>query len=198
MKSLDEYLVGLHKALDAIDRNAFECMVDELKRVHREDKCLFVAGNGGSAATASHIINDVVKGIAWPAKGRETLCRPFRAIGLADCVPLMTALANDNAYDYMFAGQLEALGRPGDALMLISGSGNSGNVVAAAQVAKDKGITLIGLTGFDGGRLGSMADIHVHVAHDSMAQIEDVHLIMQHAFVEILKAALHEPTGAAS
>jgi len=191
--ALDEYLAGLYEALDGIDRNDFDALVEELWRVHHDNGCLFVAGNGGSAATASHIVNDLVKGVAWPAKGRETKCRPFRAVGLADCVPLMTALANDNEYAYMFAGQLEALGQAGDTLLAISGSGNSANLLEAAKTAKAKGITVAAMTGFDGGALGGMADIHVHVPRDSMPQVEDAHLILQHAFVEILKTALHDP-----
>ncbi len=190
MHLLDEYIAGLQEALSGIDRAAFDTMVSEFVRVQSDDACLFVAGNGGSAATASHIVNDFIKGAAWPASGRKPLRKPLRVVGLADCVPLMTAFANDNAYDYMFAAQLEALGRPGDALLLISGSGNSPNIVEAAKTAQMSDMTVIAMTGFDGGEVGRMADIHVHVPCSSMPQAEDAHLILQHACVEALKTAL--------
>ncbi len=192
MHLLDEYLHGLQEALSGIDRAAFDAMVGELQRVHADDTCLFVAGNGGSAGTASHVVNDFIKGVAWPASGRKPLCKPLRVVGLADGVPLMTAFANDNAYDYMFSAQLEALGRPGDALLVISGSGNSSNIVEVAKTARATDMTIIAMTGFDGGEVGKMADVHVHVPCHSMPQAEDAHLILQHACVEALKAALHE------
>lgn len=192
MHILDEYTNGLQQALAGIDRSAFDAMIAEFTRVHADDNCLFVAGNGGSAATASHIVNDFIKGVAWPAKGRESLCKPLRVVGLADCVPLMTAFANDNDYAFMFAAQLKALGRPGDALLAISGSGNSPNIVEAADVAKAAGMKLIAMTGFDGGKVGAMADIHVHVPCNSMPQAEDAHLILEHAAVEALKATLQQ------
>jgi D-sedoheptulose 7-phosphate isomerase len=190
MHPLDEYISELLNTLAAIDRNAFDAMVDELKRVHAEDRCLFVAGNGGSAATASHIVNDFIKGAAWPAKGKTPNARPLRVVGLADCVPLMTAFANDNDYAFMFAAQLASLGREGDTLLAISGSGNSPNIVGVANAAQERGIKVIGMTGFDGGELGRIADVHVHVPCDSMPRAEDAHLILQHACVEVLKAAL--------
>lgn len=190
MHILDEYTQGLQEALAGIDRAAFDAMIGEITRAHADDSCLFVAGNGGSAATASHIVNDFIKGVAWPAKGREPLCKPLRVVGLADCVPLMTAFANDNDYDFMFAAQLEALGRPGDVLLVISGSGNSPNIVEVANTAKNRGMKVVAMTGFDGGKAGARADIHVHVPCNSMPQAEDAHLILQHAAVEALKAAL--------
>lgn len=192
MHILDSYISGLQEALTGIDRQAFDSMIAELVRAHADDACLFVAGNGGSAATASHIVNDFIKGVAWPAKGHENLCRPLRTVGLADCVPLMTAFANDNAYDYMFAAQLQALGRPGDVLLAISGSGHSANVLEAAATAHAIGMKVIALTGFDGGTLGTRADVHVHVPCNSMPQTEDAHLILQHVCVEALKEALQK------
>jgi len=190
MHVLDEYLASLQNVLAKIDRASFDAMIAEIIRVHADDACLFVAGNGGSAATASHIVNDFIKGVAWPAKGRAPLCKPIRVVGLADCVPLMTAFANDNAYDYMFAAQLEALGRSDDVLLVISGSGNSPSIVEVAKTAHASDMKVIAMTGFDGGEVGRMADVHVHVPCDSMPQAEDAHLILQHVCVEALKAAL--------
>jgi phosphoheptose isomerase len=136
-----------------------------------------------------------VKGVAWDYDS-DCLCKPIKAVGLADCVPLMTALANDIGYDRMFSAQLTALGQTGDALIAISGSGNSPNVLNAAEVAREKGITVIAMTGFDGGKLAGLADIHLHVPCNSMAHVEDAHLIVEHALVEILKSALRPQTEA--
>ena len=185
MESLDEYLGGLTRALEGVDRTAFDAMVDALTRAQAEDAWVYVCGNGGSAATASHMVNDIVK-----APATDTGCRPIRAVGLTDCIPLMTAFANDIGYDQMFAKQLEAYGRAGDVLVTFSGSGNSPNVLEAAKVARAKDMTVIAMTGYDGGKLKDLVDIHVNVPCDCMAQVEDAHLVLEHALVEVLKGAL--------
>lgn len=182
MISFDTYLKGLNEALAAFDRSAFDAIIAAIKDAHDRDAVIYTCGNGGSAATASHMINDIVKAPA-DASG----CRPLRAIGLSDCVPLMTALANDIEYAQMFSKQLEALGRPGDLLIAISGSGNSPNVLEAAKVARAKGMKVIGMTGYSGGKLKDLSDIHVNAPSNCMAQVEDVHMIIEHAFVEALK-----------
>ncbi len=185
MLTWDRYLAGLTDVLQRIDRTAFDAVVEALRRVHEADRFIYICGNGGSAATASHFVNDLVKAPAEAAG-----CRPFRAVGLADCVSLMTALANDIEYAQMFSRQLEALGREGDLLFAISGSGNSPNVVEAARVAREKGITVVALTGFQGGKLGAMADVHLNVPCTCFGQIEDAHLVVQHALIEVLKEVL--------
>ncbi len=184
MLTFSRYCEELSRVLTRIDEGAFGAVVDAIKRVQEADNVVYVCGNGGSAATASHMVNDLVKAPA-DASG----CRPIRAFALSDCVPLMTAFANDVEYAQAFARQLEAYGRKGDLLVAFSGSGNSANVLEAAKAAKSKGLTVIGFTGFQGGRLGSLCDIHVNVPCNSMAQIEDVHLIIEHALVEVLKEA---------
>jgi len=131
------------------------------------------------------MVNDLVK-----APADATGCRPIRAMALADCVPLMTAFANDVSYADAFAKQLEAWGREGDLLVAFSGSGNSENVLEAAQTARARGMTVIALTGYAGGKLKDLADIHVNVPCDCIAQVEDAHLIIEHALVEILKTTL--------
>lgn len=182
MSSLTDYVGGLTHVLNQIDNGAFEAIVDAIRDAHDRDAVIFICGNGGSAATASHMVNDLVKAPA-DASG----CRPFRAISLTDCVPLMTALANDVDYGQAMARQLEALGRPGDLLVAISGSGNSQNVLEAARVAREKGMRIIGLTGYQGGKLGPVSDIHLNVPCNCIAQVEDAHLIVEHAVVEKLK-----------
>ncbi len=184
MLTFDEYLKGLTEALAGIDRNAFDAAVAVIRRVHDADKIVYVCGNGGSAATASHMINDLVKAPAEAAG-----CRPIRAVGLADCVPLMTAFANDSDYALMFSRQIEAMGREGDLLIAVSGSGNSANVVEAARVAKARGMTIVAMTGFDGGKLADVADVHINCPSSCFGHIEDAHLVIEHAMVEALKEA---------
>lgn len=182
MLTFSKYCSELTRVLADIDEAAFDAVVDAIRRVQEADKVVYVCGNGGSAATASHMVNDLVK-----APSDASGCRPIRAFALTDCVPLMTAFANDVEYAQAFGRQLEAYGREGDLLVAFSGSGNSANVLEAARVAKSRGLAVAGFTGFQGGQLGPLCDIHVNVPCDSMAQIEDVHLIMEHALVEVLK-----------
>lgn len=182
MSSFNEYVGGLTQVLNQIDGTAFDAIVEALRDAHDRDAMIFICGNGGSAATASHMVNDLVKAPA-DASG----CRPFRAISLTDCVPLMTALANDVDYSQAMARQLFALGRPGDLLVAISGSGNSPNVIEAVNVAREKGMKVIGLSGYQGGKLGPLSDIHLNVPCHCIAQVEDAHLIVEHAVVEKLK-----------
>lgn len=184
MLTLSEYMSGLNDAIQRVDSTAFDAIIEAIQRVHAEDKFIYVCGNGGSAATASHMVNDLVK-----APAEASGCRPLRAVGLSDCVSLMTALANDIDYNRMFAKQLEALGREGDLLIAISGSGNSPNVLAAAEVAREKGMKVAAMTGFSGGKLKDLADIHLNVPSTCFGQIEDAHLVIQHAFIEALKQA---------
>jgi D-sedoheptulose 7-phosphate isomerase len=185
MLTFSAYTAGLADALAAVDEAAIAATVEAVLQAHRDDKVIYVAGNGGSAATASHMINDLVKAPA-DASG----CRPIRAVGLSDCVSLMTALANDVAYEQMFAKQLNAYGREGDLLIVISGSGNSPNVVEAAKLARERGMQVIAMTGFEGGTLRELADIELNTPNTCFGQIEDVHVVVAHALVEMLKVAL--------
>lgn len=191
MLTWKQYVSGLNQALERVDDGAVRALVDAILQVHRADKFIYICGNGGSAATASHLVNDLIKAPAEAAG-----CRPLRAVGLADCVSLMTALANDIEYGQMFSKQLEALGREGDLLIAISGSGNSLNVLEAIRVAKAKGMAVASLTGFGGGKMKDVSDIHINVPCTCFGQIEDAHLVVQHAFVEMLKEALGGKTSA--
>lgn len=185
MHFFDTYTAELSAALDGVSRDAFDALVEAIKQLQANDGFVYTCGNGGSAATASHMVNDLVK-----APADATGCRPIRAVGLTDCVPLMTALANDIDYEHAFSHQLKAYGRKGDLLIAFSGSGNSPNVLEAARTARDRGMTVAAMTGYDGGALGPLADIHLHVASNSMAQVEDAHLVLEHALVEVLKEEL--------
>jgi|GEM_PF-56479 len=142
---------------------------------------VFLCGNGGSAATASHFVNDLNKGANAAGLPR------FRAIGLTDNVPLLTAWSNDTEYANAFVEPLRNLARPGDVWIGISGSGNSPNVVNAARFARQMGLTTIGLVGGQGGQLAGLVDVPVVVGNACMEQIEDVHMVLEHAIVSGLR-----------
>jgi D-sedoheptulose 7-phosphate isomerase len=132
-------------------------------------------GNGGSAATASHFVCDLVK------TARGAGMAPMRAFALVDNVPLLTAWANDCAYERSFAEQILALVEPGDIVVVISASGNSPNVVAALAAASTCGARTIGLLGFDGGAVRDLVDVAVHIPCDDYGLVEDAHAAIAHA-----------------
>ena len=137
-------------------------------------RTIFVCGNGGSACTASHFVCDVVKGASYQRDRR------FKIMALTDSLPTLTAYSNDVGYDCVFAEQLKNFAQPDDLVMCISGSGNSPNVVCAMEYANSIGCKTIALTGRDGGKLGPMAQLNLHVAVPHMGRIEDAHMVMCH------------------
>ena len=147
-------------------------------------RVVFVAGNGGSAATASHLACDLAKGT------RSEGAAAFRVMPLTDNVPLITAWANDTCYSRVFAEQLAALARPGDLLIAISASGTSPNIVAAVETAAALGVTVLALTGKTGGRLGPMADLTLRVPSDRIELVEDAHLAVGHSLCVALRERL--------
>jgi D-sedoheptulose 7-phosphate isomerase len=169
------YLDYLTEILAAVDTDAIAAFAGELLDARERNARIFFIGNGGSAATASHFANDI-------AIGSKSWERPFRAISLAENVAVMTAIANDDGYGEIFTQQLRALMSPGDALVAISVSGNSPNVVAAVEYALESGARVVGLTGFDGGRLRELAHVNVHVptAVGEYGPAEDVHMVFDH------------------
>jgi D-sedoheptulose 7-phosphate isomerase len=165
---------------------------DALFDAWRHGRTIFIAGNGGSAATASHWTNDLNKGTITAGRQR------FRAIALTDNVPLITAWSNDTAYERIFMEQMTNLLRPRDVFIAISGSGNSPNIVAAARWARGAGAVTIGLTGGGGGRLRALVDHVVIVPTDRMEQIEDVHSALAHALCTVLRTRIASSVGGAS
>src|SRR5436189_5358112 len=148
---IERYWHDLGQVACAMPLGLLESAAEALLACHRRGGTVFVLGNGGSAATASHFVCDLAKGTrtdGFPA---------FRVLSLTDNVPLMTAWANDTSYDRVFAEQLSALVRPGDVVVAISASGNSANVLAATRVARQLGTTTIAFTAQSGGRLGRRA-----------------------------------------
>ena len=155
-----------------------------LLQCQRQGRTVFVAGNGGSAATASHLACDLGKGT------RTDGHHSFRVVPLTDNVPLLTAWANDTSYDRVFAEQLSALVRSGDVLVAISASGNSPNILAATEEARRAGATTIALTGRTGGKLGRMADVTIRVPSDRIELVEDAHLAVAHSLCVAVREQL--------
>jgi D-sedoheptulose 7-phosphate isomerase len=177
-----QYFSTVQELLGHIPFEAVDQVVDALMEANRAGRTVYICGNGGSAATATHFGCDLAKRPIVAGQPR------FRVIALTDNNALMTALSNDISYDAVFAEQLLPLVRSQDVLIGISGSGNSKNVLNAVSVAKQAGAVTIGFCGYDGGKLREMVDIPVHVPSHTMAMVEDVHLMLEHAICERLLA----------
>ena len=174
MSHVEDYRGQLIAAIAAVNEDAMNAWIERLARARREKATIFVAGNGGSAATASHFATDLGKGASYGKDER------FRIVALTDSLSTITAYANDVSYDVVFAEQLRNLGGSGDVLVTISGSGSSPNIITVIETAKELGIDVVALTGFDGGSSGLLANIHVNVPSDHMGRIEDVHMALCH------------------
>ncbi len=184
MSEIHRYLVEVQETLDLLPEEQIEEVVDVLLSANYVGSTVFTAGNGGSAATASHFACDLAKGTIVPDRPR------FRVVALTDNVPLMTAWSNDVAYEDMFAEQLRGLMGRGDVLVAFSGSGNSENVLRAVALARQMGGITIGFSGFEGGKLSGMVDVPVVVPNHCMEQIEDVHMVLSHLVCTVLRERL--------
>ena len=169
-----EYKTKLLGALDTVDLEKVEEAIRVLGEARDKGRQIFVCGNGGSAATANHFACDMVKGASY---GRA---KRFKIMALSEQIPTMTAYSNDVGYDVVFSELLRNFAQPDDVVMAISGSGNSPNVLRAIEHANSIGCYTIGLTGKDGGKLGALVDLDVHVNDLHMGRIEDGHMIICH------------------
>lgn len=184
---ITDYIDRLAEGLRRIDPAAIEAVVAALEAARRQGRTIFLIGNGGSAATASHMANDLQK----LASGEKT--PPYRAVALTDNVPLLTAWANDADYAQVFVRQLSALARAGDLLVAITGSGNSKNVLEALAWANDAGLTTIAFLGFDGGKAAALADHVLLYPETHYGRIEDAHLVLEHLIANYLRDLPEEP-----
>ena len=179
-----DYLLAVQDVLAHLDHEVVDRMIDVIWRGYEEGRTLFVFGNGGSAALASHFACDIGKGtIAGRAKRLKT-------IALTDNVALITAWANDKAYEEIFSEQLESLAEKGDIALAISGSGNSPNIIRGLEAGRRLGVQTLVLTGFAGGRAKTFADLCLIVPSDSMQHIEDAHLCATHAIFLAIRQRL--------
>jgi D-sedoheptulose 7-phosphate isomerase len=170
----ETYRGELLATIGKIDTTVVDQAIDCLAEARDNDRHIFICGNGGSAATASHFVVDMLKGASHNRDKR------FRIMALNDQMPTLTAYANDVHYDCVFVEQLKNFAQPGDIFMAISGSGNSPNVLRAMEYANSIGCKTIAMTGRDGGKLGPMANLNIHVPAPHMGRIEDGHHIVCH------------------
>jgi D-sedoheptulose 7-phosphate isomerase len=180
------YFLGVGTVLRRLPFALIDSVTDALWSAYREGKTVYVFGNGGSAALASHCACDLGKGTVINGNRR------FRVLALTDNVALMTALANDISYDGIFAEQLTPLVEKGDIALAISGSGNSPNVLKALHVAREAGALTIGLTGFQGGKMKFLCDLCVIIPSDNMQVIEDLHVSVNHSVFTSLRSRMLE------
>ncbi len=174
INSPGDYFAELQRAASAIDQRAVQRYADALFDCWKNDRLVLIFGNGGSHANASHTVADYVKTAMVDGKRR------LRAMCMSDNLPMLTALGNDMGYDTTFSFPLETYGRAGDLAVAISCSGISPNILKAAEAAKRLGMTLVALTGLQGGKVGPMADIHINVPSDNFGVIEDLHMSVGH------------------
>lgn len=182
-----EYLDKVRELLDELPQQS-DAFIDALYDAFENERTIFICGNGGSASTASHFGQDLAKGTL----ASMDATRRFRVIPLTDNVGYITALANDEGYESIFEQQMRGLAREGDVLVAISGSGNSPNILRAVAYAKSIGMTSIGVTGYDGGKLRKEADQSVHVPVWDMGMAEALHGVVFHIAMSRLRTRLSE------
>lgn len=169
----------LAKSLESIDENEIENLLNILVNAYRNDHFIFIIGNGGSAANASHFAQDLSKGT------RTSHEAPLRvkAMSLTDNTPFITAQANDEGYDTIFEQQLKTFSHNNDILIAISGSGNSPNIINAVEWANNNGLRTVGVTGYDGGKLKKLTHYNLHVSLNDMCTCESIHSVIFHYII---------------
>jgi len=155
----------------------------EFATARQRGATIFLAGNGGSAANANHLAADLIYGVNQQGRG------VFRVHSLAANPSVLTCLGNDIGYENIFSHQLEALAESGDLLLVFSGSGNSPNILQALKAAKKIGVTSVALLGYDGGGAKALADLPIHFPIHDMQAVEDLHMIVGHLLMKVLRGA---------
>lgn len=171
---LRSYQSDVLTTIQNIDLEKVSRVIEILKDARAEGRRIFLCGNGGSFATASHFVCEMVKSASYNRESR------FRIMTLGNCLPTLTAYSNDLNYECAFAENLKNFAEPGDVVMALSGSGNSPSVVQALEYGNSIGCRTIALTGRDGGKLGRIAQLHLNSAQPNMGKIEDSHMVIMH------------------
>lgn len=187
------YFEELQRVVTDLPHDSINQIAETLLKANESGRIVYLFGNGGSAALASHLACDLAKGTAYCNGGKR-----FRAMALTDNLPMLTAWANDSSYEDVFSEQLRNFVQLQDIAFAISGSGNSKNVLNALKVAREVGATTIGISGFQGGEMKSLCDICVVVPSDNMQIIEDLHLAMAHSIYRIVYSRMSRRTMAAT
>jgi len=173
-----DYFNALKAVIDRVDITQVSSFLNELERAYNEDRQIFIVGNGGSAGTASHMACDLAKTVLGKKPDKKR--RRFRVMSITDNVQLITALGNDFGYEHVFTEQLSLFARRGDLLVVITGSGNSPNIINAVKMAREMGMRTAGMLGFDGGRALPLLDSPVLIQDFNYGFIEDLHMILDH------------------
>lgn len=199
MYNSDDDLINSHlnktiKAIKSLDETKLSLFVEKLMSVVESKNNIFFAGNGGSASTASHFVNDLLTAYTY----EQTAQRPFvhkkaKVQSLTDNTGIVTGLANDFNFNDIFVNQLRTISDPGDMLVVISASGNSQNLLNAVNYANNNGIFTVAIVGFDGGKVSKMAKlvIHARTEHGDYGPAEDAHLVINHAVAYLIREKLN-------
>ena len=177
---IKDYFLKLKRTIDSISIENFNEVIKILVKGKEDNRTLFIMGNGGSAATASHFVCDFNKGLSVEGEKR------FKFICLNDNIPSLMAIANDLSYEEIFVEQLKNFFQEGDLVIGISGSGNSINVIKAINYANSKGGITIGFTGFDGGKLMNICTHNINIPISDMQITEDLHMVLDHCMMRVL------------
>ena len=188
METINRYFIELEQMVQAISLQQLQHVLQLLEETYYSGHRIFIMGNGGSAATASHFALDLAKNTIMPGVPR------LKAISLTDHVPLITAWSNDTAYEHIFAEQLANMIEPGDLVIGISTSGNSPNVINAIQLAKACKASTVGLLGAKGGKIKEMVDAYVLAPGQNIEQEEDAHLILAHVITRHMREVVRSQT----
>jgi D-sedoheptulose 7-phosphate isomerase len=181
---IDRYLERLRAGIDGLPRDRLNRLGEILFRAYRNDKQVFVMGNGGSSSTASHMAADLAKNTIGPNMRR------FRIVSLNENAAIVTALANDLGYENVFSEQLTSLVGAGDVLIAVSASGNSPNILNAMRYARTRSAEVVGLFGFDGGQALALSDLAIVVPSSDYGVVEDIHLVINHILVDFFRDQL--------
>lgn len=177
--SFKNYTEKMNEVLNNFDDTQIEQFISLIMSAFKNEKTIFVIGNGGSAANASHLAQDLSKG----TRKHVEQTKRIRAMSLTDNVSFITALGNDDGYDTVFEQQLRTFAKEGDYLIAISGSGNSPNIIRVVEWANDNGIITIGVTGFNGGKLKTINNYSLHTELNDMGMVEAIHGVVFHYII---------------
>ena len=194
VQDMQEHVKRTSELLEGLDLDAVRALVEKLFDAYQEGRRVFICGNGGSAATASHFAEDLAKGTIKDMSVQKRL----RVLSITDSVPFISALGNDWGFDTVFREQLVTNASSGDILIAISGSGNSPNVISAVKWASENDLFTAGFTGFNGGKLKSMVDTCIHLPVLDMEIAENAHLVVVHLVVGGLRTMIRESDHANS
>jgi D-sedoheptulose 7-phosphate isomerase len=186
-----EYLDRVCREIQELDLSQAETLSDLIEDAYRAGRFVFIIGNGGSGANASHLSEDLAKCTLRDFENQRRL----KVLSLTDNTAGIMAWANDEGYDRIFLEQLKNLASPGDLLLAISGSGNSPNILKAVEWANSNGMVTLGFTGYTGGKLKTLAQHNLHVAIDDMGIVESIHQVVYHWVIDDLYRRFSGPVS---